>query len=55
MYVIYDAEKNLWLSCISCGNTWTENVEQALTWETEEEAKAAAAGAGICSCWVTIK
>jgi hypothetical protein len=55
MYVIYDAENGLWLKSTCCGNEWSANPDEALTWATEDEAKAAAEAAGICSCWVTAK
>jgi hypothetical protein len=55
MYVIYDSENGLWLSSVGCKNVWEADVEQAMTWDTEEAAKAAADAAGICSCWVIAK
>ncbi len=55
MYVIYDAENGLWLKGTCGGNVWTTDADEAMTWATEGEAKAAAEAAGICSCWVVAK
>jgi hypothetical protein len=54
MFVICNETEGLWL-CATDPNEWTEDVDEALTWDTSEAATAAAEAAGICTCWVKAK